>query len=377
MRQFAFLPLVLASVTISAGMIATGAQAAAAPLSMAVAPQAALPPAARAAADRMIAKGTPGVTIMFGGGGHETVRADIGQIAPDTRYPIASASKWLAAATVMALVDEGRLSLDLPVSTWLPDVKGRAGQVTLRQLLAQTSGAAGGLGDLYDLKQDHRITLEQSAEEILARPLSTMPGAVFNYGGPGFQVAGAVVEAVTGQSWEEVFRSRIARPLGMTDTWWGHLKFGEAIPPAAETRNPVLQGGAIGTADDYIRFLKMLSQKGEYEGRRVLSEQAVLEMMTDQTAAAKMLPTNAALLENAHYGLGNWCETWDANARCTRSSSIGAFGTYPWVDLPTGRYGLVFINRQADAFAVWPEILAVQAAADAAMAGNGAMVGGQ
>lgn len=320
-----------------------------------------LPPAARAAVDAMIAKGTPGVTVVFGGTGQEPVRADVGQISADTRYPIASASKWLAAATVMALVDEGRLSLDKPVSTWLRGARGTARKLTLRQLLAQTSGVAGGLGEMYDLKQDYRMTLRQSADEVLARPLSTAPGAVFNYGGPGFQVAGAVVEAVTGQAWEEVFQSRIARPLGMSATVWTHLKLGEATPPAAETRNPLLQGGAISTADDYVRFLEMLAGKGIYKGSRVLSEQAVTEMMRDQTPAAKMLPTNAALLESAHYGLGNWCETWDVQGRCTRSSSIGAFGTYPWVDLPTGRFGLVFINRQTDAFAVWPEILAVQA----------------
>lgn len=333
----------------------------------------ALPPAARTAIDAMIAKGTPGVTVVFGGPGQETVRSDVGQIAADTRYPIASASKWLAAATVMALVDEGKLSLDKPVSTWLRGAKGTAGEVTLRQLLAQTSGVAGGLGELYDLKQDHRITLRQSADDVLARPLSTQPGTVFNYGGPGFQVAGAVVEAVTGHAWDEVFQSRIARPLGMTGTVWTHLKFGEATPPPAETRNPVLQGGAIGTADDYVRFLEMLAGKGTYKGHRVLSEQAVAEMMRDQTPSAKILPTNAALLENAHYGLGNWCETWDAQGHCTRSSSIGAFGTYPWVDLPTGRFGLVFINRQTDAFAVWPEILAIQAAADAVLGGKEAV----
>lgn len=365
-RHFALLSVLLAS-AVPLGV----AHAAEAPAATA------LPPAAQVAVDAMIAKGTPGVTVVFGGPGHEAVRADVGQIAADTRYPIASASKWLVAATVMALVDEGKLTLDQPVSTWLRGVKGAADKVTLRQLLAQTSGVAGGLGELYDLKQDHRITLRQSADEVLARPLATTPGVVFNYGGPGFQVAGAVAEAVTGQTWEEVFQSRIARPLGMTGTQWAHLKFGDAIPPAAETRNPVLQGGAIGTADDYVRFVKMLSQKGQYEGRRVLSEKAVAEMMTDQTAAAKMLPTNAALLEKAHYGLGNWCETWDAKGHCTRSSSIGAFGTYPWVDMPTGRYGLVFINRQTDSFAVWPEVLAVQAAADAALGEDTAKAGGK
>ncbi len=215
---------------------------------------------------------------------------------------------------------------------------------------------------MYDLRQEHRITLRQSADAILSRPLMTAPGAEFTYGGPGFQVAGAVVEAVTGQPWESVFQSRIALPLGMTDTHWTHLKLGEATPPVSETRNPVLQGGAVSTAADYSRFLRMLANGGRFNGKRILSRAAVAAMLTDQTAHARMNPTGAALFENAHYGLGNWCETWDAQGRCTRSSSIGAFGVYPWVDPITGRYGLLFLKQEQDAFAVWPEMRAIQAA---------------
>jgi CubicO group peptidase (beta-lactamase class C family) len=188
-------------------------------------------------------------------------------------------------------------------------------------------------------------------------------GQEFHYGGPGFQVVGAVVEAVTGQTWEEAFQARLARPLGMKNSHWTHMTFSEIKPALSETRNPVLQGGMVSTADDYFRFLKMLSGKGRYEGRRILSPTSVAMMMTDQTQAAKInQPGGPSLLPNAHYGLGNWCESWDKKARCTRSSSLGAFATYPWLDQKTGHYGLIFMNRQVDAFAVWPETLAVQAA---------------
>ncbi|HCT5785302.1 TPA: beta-lactamase family protein [Klebsiella variicola] len=62
---------------------------------------------------------------------------------PNTQYPIASVSKFLTAATVMALVDEGKLSLDQPVSRWLPAFPKIANELTLRQLLSQTSSLAG------------------------------------------------------------------------------------------------------------------------------------------------------------------------------------------------------------------------------------------
>lgn len=332
------------------------------PLASVVEHGAALPPEAQAAVGRMLDKGTSGVTVVFADKRGEVSRVHVGAIDATTQYPIASASKWVTAAVVMALVDEGNLSLDKPISTWLPDAKGDAGSITLRHLLAQTSGLAGTLAELYDLKQDHSITLAQSAAEILARPMSTPLGAEFNYGGPGFQVAGAVVEAVTGQAWEDVFQSRIARPLGMKNSHWTHLTFSEPKPPISETRNPVLQGGMVSTADDYVRFLKMLSQKGRFEGRKILSAKSVAAMMVDQTRIVKMNQTGAVVLKDSHYALGNWCEAWDKKARCTRSSSLGAFATYPWLDQKTGHYGLIFTFRQQDAFAVWPEIQAVQAA---------------
>lgn len=316
----------------------------------------------RQAADAIVQKGAPGITVAYGRVGGPTVRMDAGQIASDTQYPIASASKWLVAAVVMTLVDDGKLSLDKPISTWLPKIKGDGSALTLRQLLSQTSGIAGGLGELYELKQDHRLTLAESAAEVLARPLTNTPGAEFKYGAPGFQVAGAVVEAVTGQRWEEAFQQRIARPLGMNHTHWTFLALGGPPKPLAETRNPTLQGGAVSTADDYMRFLRMLAQKGSHEGRQVLSAAAVTEMLMDQTVNAKMHPTGAAMLTDAHYSLGNWCETWGPQRQCTRSSSIGAFGTYPWLDQTTGRYGIVFIYKPKDAFAVWPETMAIQSA---------------
>ncbi|MFM6853766.1 MAG: serine hydrolase domain-containing protein, partial [Sphingopyxis sp.] len=238
-----------------------------------------LPPAALDAARAMLAKGTDGVTIIHGGPDGQFTRADMGGITTDTAYPIASASKWLVAAMVMSLVDDGRLTLDQPVSTWLPNSPPAARTITLRHLLAQTSGVAGSLNELYDLRQDHRITLRQSADQILARPPVAPPGAQFTYGGPGFQIVGAVVEAVTGQRWAAAFQQRIAQPLGMQSMQWTHLQFGAPTPPAAQTRNPVLQGGAVSTAEDYRRFLAMLAGGGVYDGRRILSAAAVTTML--------------------------------------------------------------------------------------------------
>lgn len=342
-------------------VVATAARSAEDPDDYVIEQGAALPPAAVKAADAMVAKGSGGFSVGIGVRDQVISLAHFGGIKPDTQYPIASASKLLTAATVMALVDDGKLQLDLPVSTWLPKLPEAAGKLTLRQLLSQTSGLAGTKGEFHDLGQDHRITLEQSALDVAQRPLISLPGDVFAYGGPGFQVVGAVVEAATGQRWARVFQEKIAGPLGMARTYWTHLRLDRAEElPVAETLNPVLQGGAVSTARDYMRFLSMIAQKGMFDGKRILSQGAIDELLKDQTPRATMTPADANPIKNAHYSLGNWCESWDETGAGLRNSSIGAFGVYPWVERKTGRFGIVFPYMRQDAFRLWPEIEAIR-----------------
>lgn len=305
----------------------------------------------------MLKSGSGGFSVGMGQRDLAAPLFHFGKIGAETRYPIASASKFLTAATIMSLVDDGALTLDQPISEWLPALPEHAGGLTLRQLLSQTSGLAGVHGELYDLEQDHRISLNDSAMEVAARPLLTEPGTVFAYGGPGFQVAGAVVEAVTKQSWAEVFRTRIAVPIGMKNTVWTHLRLGTtATPPVAQTLNPVLQGGAVATAGDYLRFLSMIAQDGRFDGTRVLSSAAVDALLKNQTATARMTPTGANVLVDARYALGNWCESWDSSDAGLLNSSIGIFGVYPWIERPTGRFGIVFPCVRENAFRFWPQI---------------------
>jgi CubicO group peptidase (beta-lactamase class C family) len=333
------------------------AQSAGADATRGIDPGASLSPEATKAAERMIEKGAGGFSVGVGVRSKVKSLVNFGGIQPDTQYPIASASKFLTAATVMAVVDDGKLSLDKPVATWLPSLSGPAGKLTLRHLLSQTSGLAGAKGEGYDLAQDHRMTLEKSALEIAQRPLVSRPGEVFAYGGPGFQIAGAAVEAATGMRWAEVFQEKLAGPLGMSRTYWMHLRFDRTDElPVSETLNPLLQGGAVSTAEDYLRFLSMIAQGGMYEGKRVLSKSAIDEMMRDQTPKAQMTPTGASLLQKAHYSLGSWCESWNASDVCNRNSSIGFFGAYPWVEKDTGRFGIIFLYNRKDAFRLWPEM---------------------
>src|ERR1700754_4607540 len=125
--------------------------------------------------------GVPGVTVLVFLRGQMLYRVDQGDIARDAQLPIASASKWMAAALVMSVVDEGKLSLDEPIGKRLPEFTGEAGTGTLRQILSFASGQ-GSLRGLVDIRQDPGITLAESARQIAAIPLQDKPGSIFRYG---------------------------------------------------------------------------------------------------------------------------------------------------------------------------------------------------
>lgn len=184
-----------------------------------------LPSAAAEHAVQIVADGVPGVTIVVAGDDGPLSTVDVGDITAATQYPIASTSKWLAAATVMTLVDAGTLELDLPVATWLPGGSPNAERVTLRHLLSQTSGIVGPGTPSYDLEQDHRLTMTQAATEILRHPLASEPGRVFVYGGPASRSPvqwwnrsqGRAGRTPSSNEWRR--RSACPRRSGPTSSW--------------------------------------------------------------------------------------------------------------------------------------------------------------
>jgi len=133
----------------------------------------------------------------------------------DMRFSIGSISKQFAAATLLLLQQEGKLSLDDRVARFIPDVT-RAGEVTIRQLLSHTSGYQ----DYWPQDYVPLFMLDSiSAAGILDRwarkPLDFDPGTRWQYSNTNYVIAGLIVEKVTGMPFFEFLRSRILGPLGM------------------------------------------------------------------------------------------------------------------------------------------------------------------
>lgn len=290
------------------------------------------------------ATGLPDCSVTVMRGEAVLYRRYAGAYAAGTRLPIASASKWMVGATVMSLVDEGRLRLEAPISTYLPELPAAYGALRLDQLMSYTAGLPG-LREFIELRQPADISLLESAMQASRVPLIAPPGTRFDYGGPNLQFVGAAAERVSGMSWHDLFSQRMAQPLGMTSTLWGRVR--QPPNPAAPVRNPVLQGGAWTTLPDHAAFLAMIAQSGSYRGVKVLSPGAISAMdriMTMGLQKGTTLPGEGP--GKAEYMIAHWCERVGDDGFCDLSSSPGAFGAYPWIDRRARLQGLILVQDQ-------------------------------
>ena len=299
----------------------------------------------------------------------------------DAIFRIASQSKAIVSVAAMTLVEEGKLLLTDPVGKYLPefmetkvavardggagyDVVKAARPITVRDLLTHTSGFGYGNGvggDLWTAAgqtgyyfADKDETIRDSVRRIASLPAHAQPGTQWIYG-YNTDILGALVEVVAGKTLDQVLRERIFEPLGMRDTEF-YLSPGKEnrltavysqnagkLERAPTPGNAVGQGhyvdgprknfsggaGLLSTATDYARFLQMLLNGGELDGRRILSRKTV-ELMT--TSHLGDIAYNAG----QGFGLGFYVVE-DVGARGS-PGSVGEFGwggayhTTYWVD---------------------------------------------
>jgi len=299
----------------------------------------------------------------------------------DTIFRIASQTKALVSVGVMMLQEDGRLLLSDPVGKHLPefrettvavpkqgggyDVVKAKRAVTVRDLLTHTAGVGYGTGVARDRWEAAKITgwyfadrdepVGATVARMAALPFDAQPGERFVYG-YSTDILGALVERVSGQTLEEFLRARLLAPLGMSDTHFFlpeskaerfavvySAKEGGGLERAPEPGDRVGQGayvkgprksfsggaGLVSTAGDYARFLSMLLNGGELDGKRILSRKSVELMTVDHLRDVAYNPGQG-------FGLG-FNVVKDLGARGL-PGSVGEFGwggayhsTY-WVD---------------------------------------------
>ena len=320
---------------------------------------------------------------------------------PDSIFRIASMTKPMVSVAIMMLVEEGRIRLVNPVSTYLPEMRGlkvgvektdKAGkrkldsqaarrEMSVQDLLRHTSGLTyGQFGDSL-VKAAYRkakvFDADQTTAEFITKlsklPLQNQPGEVWDYS-MSTDVLGCIVEVVAGLDLDRFIAERITGPLGMRDT--GFMvsakdadriaeaqvdpKTGERPPMSRTlTRRPKFLsggGGMVSTAPDYLRFAQMLLGGGERKGVRILSRKSVELMRSDHLppGIAFSATTRAQFEESAPipefgqgFGLG-FCVRKEAGLNPV-PGSVGDFywsgvhGTYFWIDPSEQLIGILML----------------------------------
>ena len=245
-------------------------------------------------------------------------------MTPGTLFWIASQTKAMTASALMILVDESKVNVDDPVEKYLPEFRGQmvaieqdaehallrkpAHPITVREVLDHTSGLPF-KSPLEEPTLDG-LPLRVAVRSYGTVPLKFEPGTKWDYSNAGINTAGRIIEVISGMSYEDFLQKRLCDPLGMKDTtFWPtddqvkrlaksykpnaaktgleETRVDQLIYPLTDRarRFPMPAGGLFSTASDVARYCQMLLNGGTLEGHRILSEAAVKQMTTKQTAA--------------------------------------------------------------------------------------------
>jgi CubicO group peptidase (beta-lactamase class C family) len=276
------------------------------------------------------------VVAMIWKGDSLVYKKEMGGFNSKTQAPIASCSKWLTAALVMQFVDEGKLSLDDKVVKYIPEFeKYFKSYITIRHCLSHMTGIADDDKFLKRLLERRKFeSLEEEVNEFAKRDIRANAGTDFWYGNVGLNIAGRVLEIISKKKFDALIKTKLLNPMGMTKTTFASLNGGPVNP----------SGGARSTADDYMKFLVMLLNKGKHNGVQILSEDAVKLMMVQQNKPEqiKYAPKSA---EGYGYASGTWVAEKDNKGNGIVVASPGLFGTWPMIDYCRGYAYIVFVKN--------------------------------
>lgn len=281
----------------------------------------------------------------------------------DTLFRLASMTKPITSVAILILVDQGLIKLDDKVSKCIPQYKSlnigsvddqgeikvlrtARKEITIRQLLTHTSGlGSGDVGMIEErnMSQAQKKYLSTSVEYYANTALAFEPGETIMYSGVfAFDVLARIVEIVSGLSYDKFLENELFIPLGMGNTTFNPTpqQWDRLIPMhnyvqgkgivVSMPNNCIFEdypvthfcGGAglVSDLEDYLKFTKMLLQRGTFEGKRIVSEKVLNEMHK----TSENIPCG--------FGVRVIGEGCDANLPAGVYGWSGAYGTHFWVD---------------------------------------------
>jgi CubicO group peptidase (beta-lactamase class C family) len=304
-------------------------------------------------------------------------------------------TKPITGVAMMILFEEGKWTLDDPVTTYIPefkDLKVWKGQEpggnpilepvkrppTMRELMSHTAGFGYGLSDTHPVDKmfQERVFSSKGLQDMTAKvaaiPLLFQPGERWSYS-IAVDLQGYIIEKLSGETLSQFLESRIFKPLKMYDTSFmvpaakvSRLAAVYSADPKTKqlvevTPNPRVQdftkpppfesggGGLVSTAADYSRFCQMVVNGGELDGVRILAPASIELMGTNQISQAAMGNANGTLASRFNEGVGFGLDFLVYNDPRKAGTMLGkgtlswggAAGTWFWID-PTNE--VVFIG---------------------------------
>jgi len=311
----------------------------------------------------------------------------------DDIFRIYSMTKTVTTVAVLMLVEEGKLSLDAPLSRYLqgfehpqvmtnrdarhPVLRAADKPITLHALLTHTAGYPAGLqGDEAAVQRMEQVDPHGAkdlcgfAERMSHVPLAADPDTRFGYDGASLELAARVVEVVSGEPFERFLQQRIFDPLAMRDTGFdvpaakrarvvditamgkdGKLRIADgpsaAHPGARLNAYASGAGGLYSTAADYARFAQMLLDGGMFNGHTLLKRKTVGLMLRNQLTMLD--PPVNQFNAGEGFGLGGYVVL--DPVRRGQSGSVGQFGwsgaasTYYMIDPREGLLAILLLQH--------------------------------
>ena len=262
-----------------------------------------------------------GKVLLAKGYGTSNVELSV-PVKPETMFESGSAGKQFAAAAVMMLVDDGKVSLDDSITKYFPDAPATWKPILVKNLLSHTSGLPEyvtpermGAGGAFDVRMDYTET--DFVKKIEALPIEDAPGDKWNYRNTNYLLLGILIHRVSGMFYGDFFRTRIFEPLGMTST--RIISEADIIPNRAagygiqgtELKNqgwvsPTFNSTADGSL--YFNVLDLAKWDAALYGTRLLKQTSLDRMWT-------VYPLNDGKPNPDGYGFGWFIEAQNGHKR--------------------------------------------------------------
>ena len=301
------------------------------------------------------------VIVVKGYGVRELGKPD--PIDAQTIFDIASVTKGFTSAAIASLVDEGKLSWDVPVRTYLPTLEFPdpyvTANATLRDLLSHRTGLASNNSPPFSALLPRARLLQTVKHFEMAGSFREQ----YNYSNVGFTIAGEAAAVVAGTSWEQLITDRLLLPLGMTRTTadfanvaaLGNVAVGHGmysgvqrpVPHGNISRITTAPAGAVqSSAADLARWMLFQLGDGTWEGRRVLSADALIEMHVPHILARTTAGFRTARQVRHFAGYGMGWQVFDFRGQLMLWHSGNGSGQVAYlVMLPDHRLGVaVLVN---------------------------------